>query len=119
MLGALLITIIFRDAPFSLVTIIKGEKENIACRCINDPWYNYYIRRATETNENPLMFFKKWGSAPADEDIRALNLIVRMIDSNPINRPSLDEVLADPFIKQYCAPMTTDVKEVYDSLIQE
>ncbi|TNV72619.1 hypothetical protein FGO68_gene9655 [Halteria grandinella] len=116
MLGALLITIIFRDTPFSLV---NKQGKTVRCECINDPWYNYYILRAAETHENPLMFFKKWGSAPAYEDIRALNLIVRMIDSNPINRPSLDEVLADPFIQQYCAPMTTEVKILYDSLIQE
>ncbi|TNV77966.1 hypothetical protein FGO68_gene7428 [Halteria grandinella] len=112
MLGALLITILFRDTPFSLA---NGNR----CECINDPSYINYIQRVSETHENPLMFYKKWGSAPAYEDIRALNLILRMIDSNPIKRPSLDEVLADPFIQQYCAPMTTEVKKLYDSLIQE
>ena len=87
MLGALLITIIFRDTPF---TNSDGER----CECINDPWYNYYIRLGLA---NKLEFFLKWSSA-VTEDLEALNLIVRMIDYNPANRPSLEEVLANPFI---------------------
>jgi hypothetical protein len=59
MLGALLITIIFRDTPFSKV---NDEGETERCECINDPHYIEYIERASITHENPLMFFiKNWG----------------------------------------------------------
>ena len=88
MLGTLMITIIFRATPF----VNKKEKRDT---CLNDKWYKYYI--IYTTTRNPILYFSKWEIA-ANVDIRALNLIARMIDYNPINRPSLEQVLADPFI---------------------
>ena len=100
MLGTLLITILFRASPF--------VKDDDRCKCSNDDWYKYYILRPA--TRDPLKFFNKWGTAAANVDQRALNLIARMIDSNPINRPSLEQVLAEPFIHDYCAPMSSGLK---------
>ena len=64
------------------------------------------------------MYFKKWESEAANVDQRALNLIGGMIDSNPINRPSLEQVLADLFIQKYSAPMSPGLKLELDSLTE-
>ena len=46
-----------------------------------------------------IKFFLKWGAAAMNENLEALNLIVEMIDPIPNNRPSIDKVLASPFIQ--------------------
>jgi serine/threonine protein kinase len=64
-----------------------------------------------------LGFFNKWRAVAMNEDVRALNLIARMIDYNPINRPSLDQVLAVPFIQAHLQPLTPAQRTIYDSVI--
>jgi len=80
-LGALLISIIFRKIPFY---------NNGWSTCKNDEWYKYYFINKHLHTGNPVDFFNKWGAAALAEDRDALNLIVWMIDANPVNRPTFD-----------------------------
>ena len=93
-LGVLFITLIFQDWAF--------YKEGAGYKCINDDAYREFFMNETLALDDRLKFFsKKWSKTCYSKDARILILIARMIDYNPINRPSLDKVLTEPSIQQY------------------